>query len=53
MIKELYGRFIEKALPDAAKSLGIAYTPVPVVDYVIRCCGGRAAGRVRCVCKRS
>ena len=37
VIKELYGRFIEKALPDAAKSLGIAYTPVPVVDYVIRC----------------
>ena len=36
VIKELYGRFIEKALPDAAKSLGIAYTPVPVVDYVIR-----------------
>ena len=36
VIKELYGRFIEKALPDAAKSLGIAYTPVPAVDYVIR-----------------
>ena len=36
VIKELYGRFIEKALPEAAKSLGIAYTPVPVVDYVVR-----------------
>ena len=36
VIKELYGRFIEKALPGAAKSLGIAYTPVPLVDYVIR-----------------
>ena len=36
VIKELYGRFIEKALPEAAKSLGVAYTPVPVVDYLIR-----------------
>ena len=36
VIKELYGRFIKEALPDAAESLGIAYTPVPVVDYVIR-----------------
>ena len=36
VIKELYGGFIEKALPEAAKSLGIAYTPIPVVDYVVQ-----------------
>ena len=36
VIKELYGRFIKEALPEAAESLGIAYTPVPVVDYLIR-----------------
>ena len=36
VIKELYGTFIKEALPQAAESLGIAYTPVPVVDYVIR-----------------
>ena len=36
VIKELYERFISLALPQAAKSLGIVYTPVEVVDYVVR-----------------
>ena len=36
VIKELYGKFIKEALPEAADSLGIAYTPIPVVDYLIR-----------------
>ena len=36
VIKELYGSFIREALPEAATSLGIAYTPTPVVDYLNR-----------------
>ena len=36
VIKELYGKFIKEALPEAAASLGIAYTPLSVVDYLIR-----------------
>ena len=36
VIKELYGKFIREALPEAVDSLGIAYTPTPVVDYLIR-----------------
>ena len=36
VIKELYGKFIREALPEAAASLGIAYTPIPVVDYLVR-----------------
>ena len=36
IIAELYERFLTKALPKTAKNLGIAYTPVQVVDYIIR-----------------
>ena len=36
VVKELYERFISLALPQAAKSLGIVYTPIEVVDYVVR-----------------
>ena len=36
IIAELYERFLTKALPETAKSLGIVYTPVEVVDYIIR-----------------
>ncbi len=36
IIAELYERFLTKALPETAKNLGIAYTPVQVVDYIIR-----------------
>ena len=37
IIAELYERFFKQALPeDVFKSLGIAYTPVEVVDYIIR-----------------
>ena len=36
VVKELYERFISLALPQAARSLGIVYTPIEVVDYVVR-----------------
>ena len=36
VVKELYERFISLALPEAADSLGIVYTPIEVVDYVVR-----------------
>ncbi len=37
LVAELYERFFKGALPDETfKSLGIAYTPVDVVDYIIR-----------------
>ena len=37
IIKELYERFFRGALPDDVfKSLGIAFTPVEVVDYIVR-----------------
>ena len=36
IIAELYERFLTKALPETARNLGIVYTPVQVVDYIIR-----------------
>ena len=36
IIAELYERFLKLALPDTAARLGIVYTPVQVVDYVVR-----------------
>ena len=36
IIAELYQRFFKLALPDTAARLGIVYTPVEVVDYIIR-----------------
>ena len=36
IIAELYERFIQRALPDTAKNLGIVYTPTQVVYYIIR-----------------
>ena len=37
IVAELYERFFKGALPDDVfKSLGIAYTPVEVVDYIVR-----------------
>ena len=36
IIAELYQRFFKLALPDTAARLGIVYTPVEVVDYMIR-----------------
>ena len=35
IIKDLYGRFFKIAFPKMADSLGIVYTPVEVVDYII------------------
>lgn len=32
----LYDKFFSKAFPDMADRLGIVFTPVPVVDYIIR-----------------
>ncbi|MYE26634.1 MAG: DEAD/DEAH box helicase [Chloroflexi bacterium] len=37
LVAQLYERFFKGALPDDVfKSLGIAYTPVEVVDYIVR-----------------
>jgi predicted helicase len=36
IIKDLYGRFFKKAFPHVADSLGIVYTPLEVVDFMIR-----------------
>ena len=36
VIAELYQRFFKLALPDTAARLGIVYTPVEVVDYIVR-----------------
>ncbi|MCG2623031.1 DEAD/DEAH box helicase family protein [Arthrobacter sp. I2-34] len=36
IITELYEKFFKYAFPRAAESLGIVYTPVEVVDFIIR-----------------
>ena len=36
IIKDLYGRFFKTAFPTVAESLGIVYTPIEVVDFMIR-----------------
>lgn len=36
IVKELYGRFFRIAFPKVADSLGIVYTPVDVVDFILR-----------------
>lgn len=36
IITELYERFFAKALPKTADQLGIVYTPIEVVDFIIR-----------------
>ena len=36
IIAELYQRFFKLALPDTAAKLGIVYTPIEVVDYMVR-----------------
>ncbi len=36
IVAELYQRFFKLALPDTASKLGIVYTPVEVVDYIVR-----------------
>ena len=36
LIKELYDKFFNNAFPDLAKRLGIVYTPVEMVDFIIR-----------------
>lgn len=36
IIKDLYGRFFKIAFPKVADSLGIVYTPLEVVDFIIR-----------------
>jgi predicted helicase len=36
IIKDLYGRFFKIAFPMVADSLGIVYTPLEVVDFIIR-----------------
>ena len=36
IIKDLYERFFKLAFPRTAESLGIVYTPIEVVDFIIR-----------------
>lgn len=36
IIKDLYGRFFKIAFPKVADSLGIVYTPIEVVDFILR-----------------
>ncbi len=36
IITELYERFFSKALPKTADALGIVYTPVEIVDFILR-----------------
>ena len=36
VIKELYERFFRKAFKKQAESLGIVYTPVEIVDFILR-----------------
>ncbi|MDO5310224.1 MAG: helicase-related protein, partial [Planctomycetia bacterium] len=35
VIHKLYEKFFKKALPDVAEKLGVVYTPVEVVDYIL------------------
>ncbi|WP_198393848.1 DEAD/DEAH box helicase [Brevibacterium yomogidense] len=37
IITELYERFFKLAFPKTAESLGIVYTPLEVVDFILRC----------------
>ena len=36
VLREIYDGFFKEAMPDAIKQLGIVYTPVPIVDFMIR-----------------
>ena len=36
IIKDLYGHFFAIAFPKVAESLGIVYTPIEVVDFILR-----------------
>jgi predicted helicase len=36
IITELYEKFFRNAFPKAAESLGIAYTPIEIVDFILR-----------------
>ena len=36
VIKELYENFIKTAFPKTAEKLGVAYTPIEVVDFIIK-----------------
>ena len=36
VIKELYENFIKTAFPKTAEKLGVAYTPVEIVDFIIK-----------------
>lgn len=35
-IKDLYGDFIKEAFPKMAERLGVAYTPVEIVDFILQ-----------------
>ena len=46
VIKELYGRFIKEALPEAAESLGYCVHARPRCGLCDSLCGGCTAGRI-------
>ncbi|MDR0697421.1 MAG: DEAD/DEAH box helicase family protein [Christensenellaceae bacterium] len=35
IVVKLYNSFFKEAFPDTAKDLGIVYTPIPIVDFII------------------
>ena len=37
IIAELYEKFFKTAFPKTADALGIVYTPVEIVDFILRC----------------
>ena len=52
IIVELYEKFFKLAFPRAAESLGIVYTPVEIVDFIIRSVESDSRNRVRRLDKR-
>ena len=47
VVVELYERFFKVAYPKVAESLGIVYTPVEIVDFIIRSVESLLRSRVR------
>ena len=47
VLSDLYEQFFKKALKKEAERLGIAYTPIPLVDFVLHSVNDVLQGRVR------
>ncbi|REK04494.1 MAG: damage-inducible protein [Acidobacteria bacterium] len=48
IITELYERFFAKALPKTADQLGIVYTPIEVVDFIVQATDGALRRHLNC-----